>query len=406
MASSCELVLFGHAGYANRGCEAIVRGTAKILHLAVPQSNVTLISKTPDVDRLTDVENIDSYGKHSAIGRRFSREWWLHIVLRRLLGLPALYYRLTDYDVIEIVKNVDLSISIGGDNYCYDSPHWLYVIDQTVKRSGKQLVLWGCSIEPEDISQNREMQEDLALFDLITPRESITYRALIDVGIDDNVHLHADPAFVMQPEEIDLPEEWETDNVIGVNLSPLILRYQNARGSLKDYVGSLIRYVLDKTNYKIALVPHVLQEGNNDWEVLNELYQQFSHRYKGRLLLFGQDLNSPQTKYIISQCRMFIGARTHSTIAAYSSGVPTLALGYSVKARGIARDIFGSEEGLVLPVQELTHEQQIIQAFEGLCEREDDLREHLKAFMPSYIQSAWDAGKHVRNFCSHECEST
>ena len=75
--------------------------------------------------------------------------------------------------------------------------------------------------------------------------------------------------------------------------------------------------------------------------------------------------------------------------------MPALALGYSVKARGIARDIFSSEDGLVLPVQTLTDERQLIHAFEGLREREDELRQHLSAFMPSYIQSAWDAGARV-----------
>ena len=53
---------------------------------------------------------------------------------------------------------------------------------------------------------------------------------------------------------------------------------------------------------------------------------------------------------------MFIGARTHSTIAAYSSGVPTLVVGYSVKAKGIAKDLFGTEENYVLPVQALKEE--------------------------------------------------
>ena len=47
---------------------------------------------------------------------------------------------------------------------------------------------------------------------------------------------------------------------------------------------------------------------------------------------------------MISQCRFFIGSRTHSVIAAYSSGVPTLALGYSIKSKGIAQDIFGEYE--------------------------------------------------------------
>ena len=49
-----------------------------------------------------------------------------------------------------------------------------------------------------------------------------------------------------------------------------------------------------------------------------------------------QDDNCMVIKGYISRCELFIGARTHATIAAYSTGVPTLVLGYSVKARGIA----------------------------------------------------------------------
>jgi len=41
---------------------------------------------------------------------------------------------------------------------------------------------------------------------------------------------------------------------------------------------------------------------------------------------------------------LFAGARTHSTIAALSSGVPTLSFAYSIKARGINRDLFGHTE--------------------------------------------------------------
>ena len=62
-------------------------------------------------------------------------------------------------------------------------------------------------------------------------------------------------------------------------------------------------------------------------------------RYKstGRVMLV-QDCNCEELKGYISRCRFFIGARTHATIAAYSSQVPTLVVGYSVKAKGIAKD--------------------------------------------------------------------
>ena len=63
------------------------------------------------------------------------------------------------------------------------------------------------------------------------------------------------------------------------------------------------------------------------------------------------DAPCEELKGCISRCRFLVAARTHASIAAYSTGVPTLVAGYSVKARGIARDLFGTEDGHVLPVQ-------------------------------------------------------
>ncbi len=51
--------------------------------------------------------------------------------------------------------------------------------------------------------------------------------------------------------------------------------------------------------------------------------------------------NPAETKWIISRMAFFAGARTHTTVAALSSGAPTLSFGYSIKAQGINRYIFG-----------------------------------------------------------------
>lgn len=61
--------------------------------------------------------------------------------------------------------------------------------------------------------------------------------------------------------------------------------------------------------------------------------------------------------------------------------MPTLVIGYSVKARGIARDLFGTEEGHLIPVQELASAQQLIDAYDAMMQRapmeRDFLRERL-----------------------------
>ena len=68
------------------------------------------------------------------------------------------------------------------------------------------------------------------------------------------------------------------------------------------------------------------------------------------------------------------------------------AIGYSVKAKGIAKDLFGSYENYVLPVQELKQPNDLTQAFQQILCQEDDLRSCLQAMMPEYSASARAAG--------------
>ena len=82
-----------------------------------------------------------------------------------------------------------------------------------------------------------------------------------------------------------------------------------------------------------------------------------------------------------------------ATIAAYSTGVPTLVVGYSVKARGIARDLFGTEDGYVLPVQQLRESDELTRAFVRLYEKRDAIRAHLNKTLPGYIARADEARK-------------
>ena len=108
-------------------------------------------------------------------------------------------------------------------------------------------------------------------------------------------------------------------------------------------------------------------------------------------------MDCKELKNIISQCRFFIGARTHATIAAYSTCVPTLVCGYSVKAKGIAKDLFGSYENYVIPVQTINNEKQLIDAFLWMEKNEESIRDRLETIMPDYIDKAYEAGKVILN---------
>jgi len=59
-------------------------------------------------------------------------------------------------------------------------------------------------------------------------------------------------------------------------------------------------------------------------------------------------------------------------------------VGYSVKAKGIARDIFGTDENYVLPVQSLQSNEALLKAFKWLVNNENMVRKNLNRIMPDY----------------------
>ena len=250
-------------------------------------------------------------------------------------------------------------------------------------------VLWGCSVEPK-LLEDKKVANDLASYTKIITRESISYEALKKVN--ENTKLYPDPAFNLDKVELDLPDGFEENNTVGINLSPLIIRKEKKEGVTLENYTKLIEYILNNTNMKVALIPHVVWQDNDDREPLKELYNRFKDT--NRIIMI-DDCNCLELKGYISRCRLFIGARTHATIAAYSTCVPTLVVGYSVKAKGIAKDIFGTYENYVIPVQSLENSDDLINSFTWIYENEEKIKNHLTTFMPTYKKRGLEAKKEI-----------
>ena len=108
------------------------------------------------------------------------------------------------------------------------------------------------------------------------------------------------------------------------------------------------------------------------------------------------DGNCMELKGYIARCRFFVGARTHATIAAYSSCVPTLVVGYSVKSKGIALDLYGTYDKYVLPVQNLTNEDELVNNFKWMLETEKEHKEILSNKIPEYKKLAMKASEYMK----------
>lgn len=350
-----------------------------------------LVTNSEEEDRFYSLEPLCDILQERKIAEHFFAHVFYY-VWRAVFHDPESFMRYRFHKVLG--KNrAPLYLSTGGDMYCYElSKKEAMVANRTFCRAGAKTILWGCSIEPE-LLEEAAVVEDMKRYALITPRESITEDALRRAGVTENVKLFPDPAFVLEPEETKLPGGFLRGQTIGINVSPMIVRHEKVAGITLANYRRLIDHILQTTDNCVALIPHVKWNYNDDRLTLKELYR----GYEGneRVLIF-PDMPCQQIKYIIAGCRAFIGARTHATIAAYSSCVPTLVVGYSVKARGIARDLFGSEEHYVLPVQALEDPEELIRAYGWMMEREQEIRKRLGEIMPEYCARARAAGDEVR----------
>lgn len=382
-----KIVMYLHGGSGNHGCEAIINSTCHMLE-DIPK---LLVTNSEREDRFYSLEPLCDILQERKIAEHFFAHVWYY-AWRLIFHDPESFMRYRFKEVL-FQKKAPLYLSTGGDMYCYElSKKEAITANSTFVRAGAKTILWGCSLEPE-LFKDPEVVADMKRYTLITPRESITTQALKDAGITENVKQFPDPAFSLKPEAFTLPDGFVKGNTIGINVSPMIVRNETHPGITLQNYRKLTEHILNTTDFSIALIPHVMWNHNDDRITLCELYEGYENN--NRVILF-EDMSCQRIKYVISMCRAFIGARTHATIAAYSSMVPTLVVGYSVKARGIARDLFGTEENYVLPVQALSEEDELLHAYQWMMENEEPIRERLTQIMPEYCRESARAGEEVR----------
>lgn len=378
--------MYAHGGSGNHGCEAIVRGTSNVFL----EKTFQLLSFKPDEDYYYRLDEICRVVKQqSATSNPFTFRFISAYLSLKLRGDFHPLDELPYMNMLSMAKRKEIAFSVGGDNYCYGEygARKFAKYNGFLSSRGVKTVLWGCSVEPALI--DKKMRKDLNRYDLIVARETITYEALRK--INSNVILAPDPAFTLKKAPANYPTGLGKKPYIGINVSPLIQSLDQGENITLENYRNLVRHILERTDRDIALIPHVVWANNDDRVPLGQLYEEF--KSTGRVFMV-EDQNCMQLKEIISGSEFFVGARTHATIAAYSTCVPTLVVGYSVKARGIARDLFGAEEGYVLPVQELKSPCDLVSAFEPLYVRKEEIRNHLSNMMPEYIagiQAAKDA---------------
>ena len=151
----------------------------------------------------------------------------------------------------------------------------------------------------------------------------------------------------------------ESDKIrVGFNISSLLVSNKtedtkvnfSIKTDYDEYVFRVLEYLCSNDKYDVHIIPHVGQDGGNS----------FSSRFKNLTNI--QSFKTPiEAKNYISQMDIFIGARMHATIGAFSSGVATIPNAYSRKFKGLYDNI---EYPYIIDLQELNTDNAVELTFE------------------------------------------
>ena len=406
---SQNFLLVGNAPNYNRGCEAIARGTMAILR-EVAGSETTAKTGIIAPSEVAAQQNKTRSDKEPvAFGiSPVLRNGLTDRLSRRFLGSPFSY---SFPDLAQHLTAPSAVLEIGGDNYSldYGRPYTFLDLDRNIKSAGKPLAIWGASIGPFDADPKFEqfiLNHFKTIVDHLFVRETASFEYLQQKGLT-NISLMADPAIMMMPEK---PKEitWDEDKMhgaIGLNLSTFQAKKfasgqldywqltQEHIDALADFGAELVNWLVTTFNRPVLLVPHVMApvHWNNDHRLLEKVLGKVDAKLRDQVQCLPPNLNAAELKWAISNCSVFAGSRTHSTIAAISTGVPLLAFGYSRKATGIMRDLYG-HDSFCLPSSDFTADK-VKAMFSRLVAGETDLREIIASKLPVERSSALAAGR-------------
>lgn len=397
-----NILIVGHDTFENKGCQALIYTTTRILKNAFPSAQFKVFSWDPDYDapRFNQPDIPCEFIRHKFNVNEFSlrNRFWLFlnetlkIRTEKIIYAPQYFYDSLIWADLVVVSGGDILADYGEESV----KHYFFPIAVGIAL-GKPVYVFAQSISRyKDSELRRFCKTYLDKAKLITVREQLSYDYMRELGVKAPVHLTADPAFTLQPcpakrtEEIIKQEKIATggEPFIGFSVSRTLTRWGGGEhGEFAQGMADAIDTLAEKYHKaRFVFVPHVTYHNdpkNDDREVGQEIYEKIAHQ--NRVCLVKGDYDCRELKGLIGCCDIFVGARTHATIASASQLVPTIALAYSTKAYGIMGGVL-DQERCVLDVKEFTTDRLVSMVDRLLSEKDQ-----VVAIMKGHVQKIRDA---------------
>lgn len=401
-----NIALTGVTGVWNRGVQALVETSVTEIRRLWPGATITVLTSDIERDRREVPSGVEAV--RDARGY-FSLPKALRPAAGHLLGAAGVVRRGGDAaKTLKKLKDADIAIALGGDIFSSDYgsvslKRHVATIEQA-QAHGTPTVFLAQSIGPfANATDVATMRGALGRSTLLTVRERLTQEYMasaFQLGPERAV-LTADVAFLLEPSPPERADAMlahlglEAGKFVAMSASQGITTFSTLGGDdAHDRAWiEAIETVLKTTDHSVLIVPHVQspRPGNDDSRIAFRLLERLNFHPRVKAA-FGP-YTASDFKALIARSRYLVGERMHACIAALSSGVPLIAVGYSIKARGIMGDMFGEkaeEYGLVVPVKSFIEPNKIAGMITAVEENIDPIRATLAAALPGVKERARD----------------
>lgn len=357
-----RLCIFGAPpGTGNLGVTALNRSLLEGIARLAPDASITVFDDCPGT-RMDSAPLSDRRLPYQLCGAIPTRRIYLRDSLWRIrlsgrlggLGNPAIRTIRRADGVLDVTGGDSFTDLYGPRRFRWASLDKLIVLEQ-----GAPLILAPQTIGPFRSAHTRRIgRRILRAATMIWARDARSFaflRELLGGDFDPDRHrCGVDLAFGLQARRPAQPlappvSSWLAEDaprpVIGFNVSGLLSNNAAAsrarfglRAEYDRAVVGFLRRILRETDANVLLMPHVVTRPGHhehDPDACASATDALRDVDRTRIATVSGDYDPGEMKWIIARTDWFCATRMHAGIAALSSGVPTAAIAYSHKTRGV-----------------------------------------------------------------------
>jgi polysaccharide pyruvyl transferase CsaB len=293
---------------------------------------------------------------------------------------------MTRKEITHEVKCLDLLI-LGGGGILYDREAETYLREVFVAHEyGIPVMLYAISAGPLTSRASRQaVREALnaSTTTLITVRDRLAYRLLEDVGVTQDIHLTADPAFLLEPDR----PGFDALEAEGVRLDKHLVGFSvREPGPAAPHINpekyyallaNTADFIVDQYDADVVFVPMEKTDVQHSHAVVSHM------RAAGRAEILRREYTARQILHIIGRFHFAVGMRLHFLMFAALQGTPFAALPYASKVTGLVEDL-----GMDTPPLGRIGVGQLIASIDRSWDTRDEVRTRIEQRLPALLARA------------------